>query len=156
MPISIDSKGQRFRQRVLLLRALRNVVCRQIEFWDCINRLEELVDMDADPQLWVERTSTVVTSGSDLTLAHAEEYLACGLIHLVSQSGCFSGCEWLLPELTNAVNLHIKFRNALEQLKKLVEVKFDPAAWITTTCMIVEGGMDLTMADVDEYMTDCS
>jgi hypothetical protein len=112
--------------------------------------------MDADPQLWVERTSTVVTSGSDLTVAHAEEYLASGLIHVVSQRGCFPGCELLLPELSKAVNLQIEFRNALEQLKKLVEVKFDPAAWIRTTCTIVEGGMDLTMADVDEYLTDCS
>jgi hypothetical protein len=45
MLVSIDYKGQRFRERVLLLRTLRNVVCRQIEFWDSINRLVELVDM---------------------------------------------------------------------------------------------------------------
>jgi hypothetical protein len=152
MLISIDCKGQRFRERVLLLRTLRNVVCRQIEFWDCINRLEELVDMDADPQLWVERTSSLVTSGSDLTLAHVEDYLAGGLIHDVSKSWHFPNRELLLPELANAVNLHIKFRNALEQLKRLVDVKFDPAAWISTTSTIVEGGMDLTMADVDDYL----
>jgi hypothetical protein len=152
MLISIDCKGQRFRERILLLRTLRNVVCRQIEFWDCINRLEGLVDMDADPQLWVERTSTVVTSGSDLTLAHVEDYLASGLIHVVSESLYFPNRELLLPELTNAVNLHIKFRNALEQLKRLVDVKFDPAAWISTTSTIVGGGMDLTMADVDDYL----
>jgi hypothetical protein len=107
-----------------------------------INGLDGLVDMAADPQLWVERTSTVVTSGSDLTLAHVEDYLAGGLIH-----------EVLLPELANAVNLHIKFRNALEQLKRLVDVNFDPAAWISTTSTIVGGGMDLTMADVDDYLT---
>jgi len=47
----------------------------------------------------------------------------------------------VLPELVNAVNLHIKFRNALEQLKRLVDVKFDPAAWISTTSTIVEGGI---------------
>ena len=76
MLISIECKGQRFRERVLLLRTLRDVVCRQIEFWDCINRLEALVDMAADPQLWVERMSTIVTSGSDLTLAHVDDYLA--------------------------------------------------------------------------------
>jgi len=86
MLISIDCKGQGFRERVLLLRTLRNVVSRQIEFWDCINRLEALVDMDADPQLWVERTSSLVTSSSDLTLAHVEDYLARGLIHVVSES----------------------------------------------------------------------
>ena len=153
MLISIDCKGQRFRERVLLLRTLRNVVCRQIEFWDCINRLEGLVEMAADSQLWVERTSTVVTSGSDLTLAHVEDYLAGGLIHVVSESWHFPNRELLLPELVNAVNLHIKFRNALEQLKRLVDVKFDPAAWISTTSTIVEGGMDLTMADVDDYLT---
>jgi hypothetical protein len=39
------------------------------------------------------------------------------------------------------------------QLKRLVDVKFDPAAWISTTSTIVEGGMDLTMADVDDYLT---
>jgi hypothetical protein len=48
MLISIDCKGQGFRPRVLLLRKLRNVVCRQIEFWDCINRLEGLVDIASD------------------------------------------------------------------------------------------------------------
>ena len=153
MLISIDCKGQRFRERILLLRTLRNVVCRQIEFWDCINRLEGLVDMDIDPQLWVERTSTVVTSGSDLTLAHVEDYLAGGLIHVVSESWHFPNRELLLPELINAVNLHIEFRNALEQLKRLVDVKFNPAAWISTTSTIVGGGMDLTMADVDDYLT---
>ena len=42
---------------------------------------------------------------------------------------------------------------ALEQLKRLVDVKFDPAAWISTTSTIVGGGMDLTMADVDDYLT---
>ncbi len=152
MLISIDCKGQRFRERVLLLRTLRNVVCLQIEFWDCINRLESLVDMDADPQLWVERTSTIVTSGSDLTLAHVEDYLAAGLIHLVSESWNFPNRRVAAPELTNAVNLNIRFRHALEQLKRLVDVKFDPAAWISTTSTIVEGGMDLTMADVDDYL----
>ena len=80
MLISIDCKGQRFRERVLLLRTLRNVVCPQIEFWDSINRLEGLVDMVADPQLWVERISTTVTSGSHLTLTHVRDYLAGGLI----------------------------------------------------------------------------
>ena len=153
MLISIDYKGQGFRERVLLLRTLRNVVCRQIEFWDCINRLEGLVEMAADSQLWVERTSTVVTSGSDLTLAHVGDFLAGGLIHDVSESWHFPNRELLLPELANAVNLHIKFRNALEQLKRLVAVKFDPATWISTTSTIVEGGMDLTMADVDDYLT---
>ena len=58
----------------------------------------------------------------------------------------------LLPELTNAVNLHIKYRDALEQLKSLVDVKFDPATWISTTSTIVGGGMDLTMTDVDDYL----
>jgi hypothetical protein len=153
MLISIDCKGHGFRERVLLLRTLRDVVCRQIEFWDCINRLGGLVDMDIDPQLWVERTSMVVTSGSDLTLAHVEDYLAGGLIHVVSESLHFPNRELLLPELANAVNLHIKFRNALEQLKRLVDVKFDPAAWISTTSTIVERGMDLTMADADDYLT---
>jgi hypothetical protein len=156
MLISIDYKGQRFRDRVLLLRTLRNVVCRQIEFWDCINRLEELVDIASDPQLWVERISTVVTSGGDLTLTHVGDYLAGGLIHVVSESSeglHFPNRELLLPELTNAVNLQIEFRNALEQLKRFVDVTFDPAAWISTTSTIVQGGMDLTMADVDDYLT---
>jgi hypothetical protein len=90
------------------LRTLRNVVCRQIEFWDCINRLESLVDMDADSQLWVERTSAIVTSGSDLTLAHVQDYLAAGLIHIVSKSWGFPNRELLLPELANAINLNIE------------------------------------------------
>ena len=62
--------------------------------------------------------------------------------------------ELLLPELTNAVNLKITFRHALEQRKTLVDVKFDPGRWITTTSTIVQGGMDLTMADVDDYLVD--
>jgi hypothetical protein len=152
MLISIDCKGQRFRERVLLLRTLRNVVCRQIEFWDCINRLEDLTDIVSDAQLWVERMSTLVTSGSDLTLAHVDDYLATGLVHVVSESWHFPNRELLLPELTNAVNLHIKYRDALEQLKSLVDVKFEPATWISTTSTIVGGGMDLTMADVDDYL----
>ena len=109
--------------------------------------------MDTDPQLWVEKMSTGVTSGSDLTLPHVDDYLARGLIHVVLENWSFPNRELLLPELTNAVNLHIKFRNALEQLKRLVDVKFDPAAWISTTSTIVERGMDLTMADVDDYLT---
>jgi hypothetical protein len=153
MLISIDYKGPRFRERVLLLRTLRNVVCRQIELWDCINRLEGLVDMATDAQLWVETTSTVVTSGSDLTLAHVGDYLASCSIQVDSEGAYVPNCELLLPELTNAVNLQIEFRNALEQLKKLVDVKFDPASWISTTSTIVQGGMDLTMADVDEYLS---
>ena len=139
-----------------LLRTLRNVVCRQIELWDSINRLEGLVDMVADPQLWVERISISVTSGSDLTLTHVRDYLAGGLIHIVSESWHFPNCEFLLPELTNAVNLQTEFRNALEQLKKLVDVKFDPASWISSTSTIVQGGIDLTMADVDDYLTGSS
>ena len=153
MLISIDCKGPRFRERALLLRTLRNVVCRQIELWDCINRLEGLVDMATDAQLWVETTSTVVTSGSDLTLAHVGDYLASCSIQVDSEGAYVPNCELLLPELTNAVNLQIEFRNALEQLKKLVDVKFDPETWITTTSTMVEGGMDLTMADVDEYLS---
>ena len=149
---NIDCKGPQFRERVLLLRTLRNVVCRQIEFWDCINRLESIVDMDADAQLWVERTTATVRSGRDLTLAHVQDYLATGLIHIVSESWKFPNSELLLLELANAVNLNIKFRKALEQLTRLVDVKFDPAAWISTTSTIVEGGMDLTMADVDDYL----
>ena len=153
MLVSIDYKGQRFRERVLLLRTLRKVVCRQIEFWDSINRLEGLVDMATDAQLWVETTSTVVTSGSDLTLAHVGDYLASCSIQVDSEGAYVPNCELLLPELTNAVNLQIEFRNALEQLKQLVDVKFDPATWITTTSTMVERGMDLTMADVDEYLS---
>ena len=153
MLLTIDYKGQRFRERVLLLRTLRNVVCRQIEFWDAINRLEELVDVAADAQLWVERISAVVTAGSDLTLADVEDFLARGLIHVVSEGAYFPNCELLLPELSNAVDLQIKFRDALEQLKRLVEVKFDPATWISTTSTMVEGGMELTMVDVDDYLT---
>jgi hypothetical protein len=75
-----------------------------------------------------------------------------GLIHVVSGNWYIPNRELLLFELTNAVDLYIKFRNALEQLKRLVDVKFDPAAWISATSTIVEGGMDLTMADVDDYL----
>ncbi len=99
MLLSIDGKGRQFRERVVLLRTLRNVVCLQIELWDCINRLGALVDMDADPQLWVDRASTIVTSGSDLTLAHVDDYLATGLIYLVFETWNFPNRELLLPEL---------------------------------------------------------
>jgi hypothetical protein len=106
----------------------------------------------ADPQLWVESISKVVTSGSDLTLVHVGEYLACGLIDVASEGSYIPNCELLLPELIKAVNLQIELRNALEQLKRLVDVKFDPATWISTTSTIVGGGMDLTMTDVDDYL----
>ncbi len=95
----------------------------------------------------------LVASGRDLTLAQVDDYLSTGLIHVVSENWNFSNRELLLPKLTNAVNLNINFRHSLEQLKSLVDVKFDPVAWIRTTSTIVEEGMDLTMADVDDYLT---
>ena len=71
---------------------------------------------------------------------------------VVSKSWNFQNRELLLPELTNAANLNIEFRHALEQLKTLVNVKFDPVAWIRIASTIVGGGMDLTMADVEDYL----
>jgi hypothetical protein len=153
MVISIDSRGDQFRRRVLLLRTLRNVVCRQIELWDCINRLEALVDMETDAQLWIDRMTTLVATGRDLTLAHVDDYLSTFRIHVISKNWNFANRESLLPKLTNAVNLNINFRHSLEQLKTLVDVNFDPVVWVRATSTVVEGGMDLTMADVDDYMT---
>ena len=84
MVINIDCNGQEFRKRVLLLRAIRNAACCQIKFWDCINALERLTDMDSDAQLWVENASESVARGSDLTRAHAKDFLSrdLSLIHI--------------------------------------------------------------------------
>jgi hypothetical protein len=153
MVVSIDCNGQEFRERVLLLQALRHAVCCQIKFWDCINTLERLTDMDSDAQLWVENASESVTSGSDLTKAHVKDFLARDFLHVVGEDWHFADCDWLLPHLMKAIDLQLKFLNALAQLKKLIPVKCDPTRWITTTSTIVEGPDELTMADVDEYMS---
>jgi hypothetical protein len=52
-----------------------------------------------------------------------------------------------------AIDLQLEFLKSLEELKNLIPVKYDPTRWITTTSAIVEGPDDLTMADVDEYVS---
>jgi hypothetical protein len=63
-------------------------------------------------QRLLRRPANQHVSIQDLTLANVDDYHATGLIHVVSESWCFPNREMLLPELTNAADLYIKFRNA--------------------------------------------
>ena len=59
MIIKIDS-GRSLRRREVLLQKLTKAVCLQIELWDAIADLQELVETDFDPLVWVQSTSIVV------------------------------------------------------------------------------------------------
>jgi hypothetical protein len=75
MIINIDS-GRSFRRRQVLLQKLTKAVCLQIELWDAIADLQELVETDFDPLVWVQSTSIVVDAGTDLTLSDVDDYLS--------------------------------------------------------------------------------
>ena len=74
MTVYIHSE-RRTRQRHLLLHKLTKAVSLQIELWDTVADLEEFVDVDFDPLGWVQTTSTILDTGTDLTLADVDEYL---------------------------------------------------------------------------------
>jgi hypothetical protein len=74
MIINIDS-GRSLRRRKVLLQKLTKAVCLQIELWDAIADLQELVATDFDPLVWVQSTSIVVDAGTDLTLSDVDDYL---------------------------------------------------------------------------------
>lgn len=152
MIIDIDSKGQRFRERLLLLRDLRTTVCKQIQFWNFINSLEELVNPDFDAQLWAETAANRVASGAELTLPDVNDFLNKNRIHIVSDSPHLPISNVLLRELGMAVDLQIAFWKALHRLEHLKRVDFDPEIWIRSTTSIVDEGADLTMADVDDFL----
>jgi hypothetical protein len=79
MSISLDSGGNRFQKHDQLLLELKIAVCLQIELWNAIGRLEELLPSDFDPLIWVQATSTIVDTGMELTMADVDDYLkACG------------------------------------------------------------------------------
>lgn len=75
MIINIDS-GRSLRRREVLLQKLTKAVCLQIELWDVIADLQELVETDFDPLVWVQSTSIVVNAGTDLTLSDVDDYLS--------------------------------------------------------------------------------
>jgi hypothetical protein len=75
MIINIDS-GRSLRRREVLLQKLTKAVCLQIELWDAIADLQELVETDFDPLVWVQSTSIVVDAGTDLTLSDVDDYLS--------------------------------------------------------------------------------
>jgi hypothetical protein len=75
MIINIDS-GRSFRGRQVLLQKLTKVVCLQIELWDAVADVQELVETDFDPLVWVQSTSIVVDAGTDLTLYDIDDYLS--------------------------------------------------------------------------------
>ena len=109
-------------------RALRNAVRQQIDLWDSIQTLEELIEVDFDPLLWVETTSRLLRSGDDLSMAHVKDYLDRGPIYVDSGPRSVRLPELLFKALTRAVDRQIKFWNVLEQLKRFVTVGFDPPA----------------------------
>ena len=75
MIINIDS-GRSLRRREVLLQKLTKAVCLQIELWDAIADLQELVETDFDPLVWIQSTSIVVDAGTDLTLSDVDDYLS--------------------------------------------------------------------------------
>jgi hypothetical protein len=75
MIINIDS-GRSLRRREVLLQTLTKAVCLQIELWDAIADLQELVETDFDPLVWIQSTSIVVDAGTDLTLSDVDDYLS--------------------------------------------------------------------------------
>jgi hypothetical protein len=62
-------------QRQLLLQKLTKAVCLQIELWDAVAELDELVDVDLDPLVWVQSRSIVVDAGTDLAMSDVDDYL---------------------------------------------------------------------------------
>jgi hypothetical protein len=75
MIINIDS-GRSLRRREVLLQKLTKAVCLQIELWDAIADLQDLVKTDFDPLVWVQSTSIDVNAGTDLTLSDVDDYLS--------------------------------------------------------------------------------
>jgi hypothetical protein len=59
----------------------------------------------------------------------------------------------LLQKLTIAVCLQIELWDAIADLEEFVESDFDPLGWVQTTSTIVDAGTDLTMSDVDDYLS---
>ena len=75
MIINIDS-GRSLRRREVRLQKLTKAVCLQIELWDAIADLQDLVETDFDPLVWVQSTSIVVDAGTDHTLSDVDDYLS--------------------------------------------------------------------------------
>jgi hypothetical protein len=74
-PIYIDSGPRFVRLLELLLKALTRAVYLQIEFWNVLEQLKELVTVGFDPARWVSTTSTIVDGDGDLTMADVDDYL---------------------------------------------------------------------------------
>ena len=62
--------------------------------------------------------------------------------------------EVLLQKLTKAVCLQIELWDAIADLQGLVETDFDPLVWVQSTSIVVDAGTDLTLCDVDDYLSD--
>ena len=61
--------------RNLLLSQLKEAVSCQIEFWDSINRLEELIDYERDPTVWVQAAAVEVDTPEELTMKDVDNFL---------------------------------------------------------------------------------
>jgi len=62
-------------KRDLLLGQMKKAVSLQIEFWDSISRLEELIDFECDPTLWVQVVATDVNTAEELTMEDVDKFL---------------------------------------------------------------------------------
>jgi hypothetical protein len=61
---------------ILADQKLTKAVCLQIALWDAIADLQELIETDFDPLVWVQSISIVINAGTDLTLSEVEDYLS--------------------------------------------------------------------------------
>ena len=61
--------------RNLLLSQLKEAVSCQIEFWDSIYRLEELIDFECDPTFWVQAVAVEVVTPEELTMKDVDNFL---------------------------------------------------------------------------------
>ncbi|PYX33734.1 MAG: hypothetical protein DMG80_05045 [Acidobacteria bacterium] len=57
----------------------------------------------------------------------------------------------VLLELKRAVHLQISLWDAIAKLEALVPSDIDPLIWVQATSTDVDGGTEITMADVDDY-----
>jgi hypothetical protein len=63
-------------ERELLLQELKKSVSLQIELWDSINRLEELIDFRFDAASWVQAAATDVCTANDLKDKDVDDFLS--------------------------------------------------------------------------------
>jgi hypothetical protein len=65
-----------FNNRQGILNELRTAVDSQIELWEAIERIRELIGCDCDPLNWVQNASIFADSGKELAERDLEDFLS--------------------------------------------------------------------------------